>query len=123
MALAIDWFVWGSYVTLLDNNSIKCNQFPVLETLFDDERCTAGALSSLFVAISFELTTCVCVCVCVCVSMCVFVVLPYSFKGSIHYHHDGKHGRLMADMVLEKKLRVLHLDPKAAKRRLSSTAS
>ena len=28
---------------------------------------------------------------------------------------------LQADMVLEKELRVLHLDPKAAKRRLSNT--
>jgi hypothetical protein len=42
----------------------------------------------------------------------------YSFRGSVHYHHDGKHvdGR---DMVLEE-LRVLHLDLKAARRRLFS---
>ena len=32
-----------------------------------------------------------------------------------------EHGSVQADMVLEKKLRVLHLDLKAARRRLSST--
>lgn len=31
------------------------------------------------------------------------------------YHHGGKHGSMLADMVLEE-LRVLYLDPKAAKR-------
>jgi hypothetical protein len=36
--------------------------------------------------------------------------LAYSFTGSVHYHHGGKHGRIKADMVLEKELRVLHLD-------------
>jgi hypothetical protein len=30
-----------------------------------------------------------------------------------------KHGSLQADMVLEKKLRVLHLDLKATRKRLS----
>ena len=43
----------------------------------------------------------------------------YSFRGSVHYHHGGKHGNMQADMVLEE-LRVLHLDLKAA-RRLAST--
>jgi hypothetical protein len=43
--------------------------------------------------------------------------LAYSFRGSVHYHHGGKHGSVLADMVLEK-LRVLNLDPKAARRRL-----
>jgi hypothetical protein len=37
--------------------------------------------------------------------------LTYSFKGSVLYHHGGKHGSMQADMVLEKELRVLHLDP------------
>jgi hypothetical protein len=36
------------------------------------------------------------------------------FRGSVHYHHDGKHGILQADLVLEE-LRVLHLDLKAAR--------
>jgi hypothetical protein len=40
--------------------------------------------------------------------------LAYSFRGSVHYLHGGKHGSVQADMVLEKKLRVLHLDLKAA---------
>ena len=39
--------------------------------------------------------------------------LAYSFRGSVRYHHGGKHGSLQADMVLEE-LRVLHLDPQAA---------
>ena len=27
--------------------------------------------------------------------------LAYSFRGSVHYHHGGKHGHMEADMVLE----------------------
>ena len=27
------------------------------------------------------------------------------------YHHGGRHGSVQADMVPEKELRVLHLDP------------
>ena len=30
------------------------------------------------------------------------------------YHHDGKHGGVQADKVLEKEMRVLHLDLQAA---------
>jgi hypothetical protein len=45
--------------------------------------------------------------------------LAYSFRDSIHYHHGRKHGSTQADMVLEE-LRALHLDPKAARRTLSS---
>ena len=26
--------------------------------------------------------------------------LTYSFRGSVHYHHDGKHGRAQASLVL-----------------------
>jgi hypothetical protein len=44
--------------------------------------------------------------------------MAYRFKGLIHYHHGGKHGSIQADMVLKEKLRVLHLDLKAARRRL-----
>jgi hypothetical protein len=40
--------------------------------------------------------------------------LPYTFRGSVHYHHGGKHGSMQLDMVLEKELRVLYLDPQAA---------
>jgi len=43
--------------------------------------------------------------------------LAYGFRGSVHYHHGEKHGSVQADMVLEKELRVLHLDPKAARRK------
>ena len=42
--------------------------------------------------------------------------LAYSFRGSVHYHHGGKHGSMPADTVLEKELRVLHLDRKAARK-------
>jgi hypothetical protein len=40
--------------------------------------------------------------------------LAYSFSGLVHYHHGGKHGSIQADMVLEKELRVLDLDPRVA---------
>ena len=36
------------------------------------------------------------------------------FRGSVHYHHVGKHDSVQADVVLEKELRVLHWDPQAA---------
>jgi hypothetical protein len=49
--------------------------------------------------------------------------LAYSIRGSVCYYHGGKHGSIQADMVLEKELRVLHLDKKIAKIRLSSTDS
>jgi hypothetical protein len=39
--------------------------------------------------------------------------LAYSFRGSVHCHHDGKHDSVQADMVLEE-LRVLYPDPQAA---------
>jgi len=47
--------------------------------------------------------------------------LAYSFRGSVDYHHSRKHDSLQAGMVLEKEWRVLHLDSKAARKRLSST--
>ena len=45
--------------------------------------------------------------------------LAYSFRGLVHYHHGRKHGSIQAGMVLEKELEVLHLDPEAARRKLS----
>ena len=48
--------------------------------------------------------------------------LAHSFRGSIHYHHGGKHGSIQADMVLDEP-RVLHLDLKTARRRLPSVGS
>jgi hypothetical protein len=47
--------------------------------------------------------------------------LAYSFRGLVSYQHGRKHGSLQAGKVLEKELEVLHLDPKAARRRLCST--
>jgi hypothetical protein len=41
--------------------------------------------------------------------------LSYSFRSLVH-HHDRKHDATQADMVLEKELRVLHLDPQAKER-------
>jgi len=41
------------------------------------------------------------------------------FRGSVHYRHNRKHGGIQAGMVLEE-LRVLHLDLKAKRRRLTS---
>ena len=40
--------------------------------------------------------------------------LAYSFRGLVHYHHGKKYGGMQADMVLEKELRALHLDLRAA---------
>lgn len=45
--------------------------------------------------------------------------MAYSFGGSVHCYHGGKHGIRQTDMLLEL-LRDLHLDPKAAKRKLES---
>jgi hypothetical protein len=47
----------------------------------------------------------------------ISLALAYSFRGSVHCHHGKKHDIVQADMVLEKP-RVLHHDPKAARRRL-----
>ena len=44
--------------------------------------------------------------------------LDYSVRGSVHYYHGKKHGRLQVDRVLKKELRVLYHDPKAARKRL-----
>jgi hypothetical protein len=32
----------------------------------------------------------------------------------MHYCDGGKHGRIKADMMLEKEIRILHFDPQAA---------
>ena len=47
--------------------------------------------------------------------------LAYSFRYLVHYHHGRKHGGMQADMVQEKKLRVLHLDLQAAGREMRHT--
>jgi hypothetical protein len=47
--------------------------------------------------------------------------LVYIFRGLVHYHHCRNHGSRGADNILEKELRVLHLDPQAAERRLWMT--
>jgi hypothetical protein len=44
----------------------------------------------------------------------ISVELAYTFRGFIHYHHGEKPGVRQADMMLEKELRVLHLDLQAA---------
>ena len=40
----------------------------------------------------------------------IYLGLAYSFRGSVHYHNGGKHGRIQVDVVPEKELRVLHLE-------------
>ena len=42
--------------------------------------------------------------------------LAYSFRGSVHYHHDEEYGRVKADVVLE--LIVSHL---AGNRKLTAS--
>ena len=44
--------------------------------------------------------------------------LAYRFRGLVHHHHSGKHEGMQADMVLEKELRVLHLDPQGSGKEL-----
>ena len=39
--------------------------------------------------------------------------LAYSLIGLVHYHRGKKHSSMQADRVLEKQLRVLHLDLRA----------
>ena len=46
--------------------------------------------------------------------------LAYSFRSSAHYHQGRKHGSVQEDMVLEKELRILHLDLKAARKKTDS---
>jgi hypothetical protein len=48
-----------------------------------------------------------------------FIRAGLQFRGSVHYHHGGKHGSMQADTVLEE-LRVLHPNI-ASSRRLSDT--
>jgi hypothetical protein len=43
--------------------------------------------------------------------------MVYSFSGSLHYHHDGNHDSMWADIMLQEP-RVPHLDPKVDRRRL-----
>jgi hypothetical protein len=43
----------------------------------------------------------------------ISLMLAYNCRSLIHYHHDGKHGRIHTVTVLEKELRVLCLDPQA----------
>jgi hypothetical protein len=38
------------------------------------------------------------------------------FRGLVHCHHGGRHVGMQADLVLERSLRVFHLDPQAAGR-------
>jgi hypothetical protein len=45
--------------------------------------------------------------------------LAYNFRGLVHYQLGRKHGGVQANMMLEKELRALHLDPTASKRRLT----
>jgi len=43
--------------------------------------------------------------------------LAYRFNGSVPYRHGRKYGSVQVDMVLQEH-RALHLDPKAARKRL-----
>jgi hypothetical protein len=38
------------------------------------------------------------------------------FRDSVPYHQGGKHDSVQADMILDKELKVLHLDLTAAKK-------
>jgi hypothetical protein len=43
--------------------------------------------------------------------------LAYSLKGLVHFCHGRENGDTQEDIVLEKGLRVLHLDPQAIRRK------
>jgi hypothetical protein len=43
----------------------------------------------------------------------IYLELAYSFKGLVYYHHGEVQSSRQADMVLKKKLRVLHLNLQA----------
>ena len=45
-----------------------------------------------------------------------FIVAGLQFQRLVHYGYCGKHDGMQVDMVLEKELRVLPLDPQAAGR-------
>jgi hypothetical protein len=45
--------------------------------------------------------------------------MAYRFRGSIHYHHGRKCGSVQADRVMEKELRILRLDLKVVRRKIS----
>jgi hypothetical protein len=49
-----------------------------------------------------------------------FIGAGIQVKGLVHYCHGGKHGEAQADTMLEKEMRVLHPDPKAAGRETAS---
>ena len=49
------------------------------------------------------------------------LALAYSLRSLVYYPHGGSHGGIQADIVLEKELRVRHLDSKAPRKRLAST--
>ena len=42
------------------------------------------------------------------------ISLRLAYSSEVHYHDSGKHGGVQTDMALEKELRVLNLDLKAA---------
>jgi hypothetical protein len=46
----------------------------------------------------------------------IYLGLPYSFTGLVHYYHGRKHGSMQEDLELEE-LRVLFLDSKGARRK------
>lgn len=40
----------------------------------------------------------------------ISLVMDYSFRGLVQYHHGAEHGGIQGDVVLKKELRVLHSD-------------
>lgn len=40
--------------------------------------------------------------------------LAYSFRGLVHCHQGRKHGGMQTVMLMEKEMRVLHLESQAA---------
>lgn len=40
----------------------------------------------------------------------ISLVMDYSFRSLVQYHHGAEHGGMQGDVVLKKELRVLHSD-------------
>jgi hypothetical protein len=47
--------------------------------------------------------------------------LAYNFRGLVYYHHGRKHSGVQAAIMMEKELKVLHLDLQTGWRRLFYT--
>lgn len=80
--------------------------------------CPFICTNALYVSPSVR-THCVYLSVLVNVLCCQETPFPrllFSFRSLVHFHYGKKHAGIQTDVVLKKELRVLYLDPNAARR-------